>query len=193
MFHSDQKAERHKLESHPQWRARACARVDALGQPLVDADLFFAPGPEAESAAKTICSSCPLLDACRAYAVGGTGWWEADGVWGGLSAAERRAMRRAERKRRNRVSQQGDRPTPVADWQPSTAQDALLRALVATPDLRVAAKAVGTPYPNARWVYSQLCGQLGLFPDEVTISELLAVAGRATTAAAGPGSLEAAA
>jgi len=46
------------------------------------------------SYAKKLCSTCPIMDICLAYAQDNG---EYDGVWGGLSPAERRAMRRARR------------------------------------------------------------------------------------------------
>lgn len=179
MLNHDQNAALSELEAHPQWPERACARTSLLGEPLVDPDLFFTPGSHAEGDAKRVCfNSCPLLVACRVYALGGDGWWESDGVWGGMTVAERRAERRAAKKRRARMARRGARPTPVANWKPSTAQRALLQALAAQPDLRAAAAALEMPFPNTRWVYSQMCEQLGFYPDELSVLELLEAAAR---------------
>ncbi|MER5302183.1 WhiB family transcriptional regulator [Streptomyces lasiicapitis] len=172
MFNVNQTTALSELEAHPNWGSRACAVTDELGGLLVDPDVFYRPGDE--QTAKRICRGCPLLAACRAYAMGGSGWWETDGVWGGLTADERRAERRAEKKRRTRLARQGDRrPQPVASWAPTPAQASLLQALSAQPDLRAAAEAMTMPFPNVRWVYSQMCRQLGFQQDELSVPEVL--------------------
>ena len=43
--------------------------------------------------AKSLCAECPVQLACLRYGVK----WEREGVWGGKSAGERRAMRHAAR------------------------------------------------------------------------------------------------
>ncbi|WP_435245190.1 WhiB family transcriptional regulator [Streptomyces tendae] len=177
MFSTDQTAALSALTTHPNWKTRACAEKDLLGDPVVDPDLFHQPGAANEAFAKAVCSRCPILLACRAYALGGDGWWEADGVWGGMTADERRAERRAARKRRTRLAQQGDhRPEPVENWEPSPAQEQLLQVLTEQPDLRIAAQTLDRPFPNVRWVYAQMCEQLGLHPDDLTVPDLLATA-----------------
>jgi len=177
MLHQDQNAALAELEAHPDWPLRSCAATNELGEPLVDPDLFYKPGAENERDAKRICTGCPLLLACRAYALGGIGWWESDGVWGGMTADERRAERRAQKKRRARIARQGERrPEPVKDWQPSPVQASLLQILAEQPDLRAAADMMDMPFPNTRWVYAQMCEQLGFHPDELTVPELLAAA-----------------
>ncbi|MFB7649392.1 WhiB family transcriptional regulator [Streptomyces sp. NPDC056084] len=177
MFNPDQIAALAALEAHPSWASRSCAERGLLGAPVVDPDLFHRPGALNEELAKDVCSGCPLLLACRAYALGGDGWWEAQGVWGGMTADERRAERRAARKRRTRLAQQGDRrPEPVKNWEPSPAQAQLLLALGAQPNLRAAAEAMGRPFPNIRWVYAQMCEQLGFHADELTVTSLLETA-----------------
>jgi hypothetical protein len=52
-------------------------------------DLFFSEFPLDIALAKDICAECPLIAACRAYALK----HENNGVWGGLSADERFALR----------------------------------------------------------------------------------------------------
>jgi hypothetical protein len=175
MLSQEQSAALAELEALSNWPLRLCAGTDELGEPIVDPDLFYTPGAANERDAKKIClSGCPLLAECRTYALGDAGWWESEGVWGGLSVAERRAERRAQRKRRARIARQGeDRPQPVEDWRPSPAQETLLKALSANPDLRAAADAMDRPFPNVRWVYSQMCSQLGFHQDEVTVAALL--------------------
>jgi WhiB family redox-sensing transcriptional regulator len=76
-------------EPAPGWQARAACR-DA-------ADLFvsFAPHEgvaakrEREAAAKRVCASCPVVDECLLYALRVQ---EPLGIWGGLTAKERRAQ-----------------------------------------------------------------------------------------------------
>jgi WhiB family transcriptional regulator, redox-sensing transcriptional regulator len=65
-----------------------------------DPELFFpvgTSGPAAAqiTAAKFICGTCPIRSACLAWALE-TG--QDDGVWGGATEDERRAMRRTGRR-----------------------------------------------------------------------------------------------
>ncbi|WP_037608916.1 WhiB family transcriptional regulator [Streptacidiphilus rugosus] len=67
----------------------------------LDAPLFSHPAGEhglswqaREDAAKRVCAGCPVLEPCRAYALASR---EPYGVWGGLSAVERRVLLRARR------------------------------------------------------------------------------------------------
>ena len=76
------------------WRAVAACRE-------ADPDLFFPVGATGAAlrqieAAKTVCRSCPSLDACLEFALS-TG--QDAGVWGATSEEERRAIRRARRRR----------------------------------------------------------------------------------------------
>ncbi|RPI22605.1 MAG: WhiB family transcriptional regulator [Actinobacteria bacterium] len=76
------------------WRtSAACAGSDS--------DVFF-PAPEDAdgiAAAKEICASCPVREACLEYALSTN---QGDGVWGGLDAQERRRLRRRIRDRERR-------------------------------------------------------------------------------------------
>ena len=62
-----------------------------------DPAIFFGPNhfepkrerEAREAAAKTICQSCPTLQACREYALSEQ---ETFGVWGGLGEADRRRI-----------------------------------------------------------------------------------------------------
>lgn len=61
-----------------------------------DTELFFHPegerGPRRarrEAAAKAVCATCPVLQACRAHALSVR---EPYGVWGGMSEHEREAL-----------------------------------------------------------------------------------------------------
>lgn len=60
-------------------------------------DMFF-PGEGALDkilAAKAICHGCPVESQCLAYALE---WREEDGVWGGTSGEQRKAMSKAKRR-----------------------------------------------------------------------------------------------
>ncbi len=65
------------------WRAQGAC----LG---ADTELFFPGRGEPLEAARRVCGSCPVLAACRDYAVPVS---ELKGVWGGLSEVERRRLR----------------------------------------------------------------------------------------------------
>ncbi|MEU1342015.1 WhiB family transcriptional regulator [Streptomyces sp. NPDC090075] len=73
------------------WRVRGlCLREDP--------DLFFpigsvSSGPVAiqTDAAKAVCRRCPVLEKCLAWAVDAG---PIEGIWGGTTEGERRAMRR---------------------------------------------------------------------------------------------------
>ncbi|MFC7219955.1 WhiB family transcriptional regulator [Streptomyces polyrhachis] len=71
------------------WHAEAACRRDEAG-------LFFAPSKEPtadrlsrEAAAKRVCAGCPVMLDCREHALIQP---EPYGVWGGLTAAERRVV-----------------------------------------------------------------------------------------------------
>jgi WhiB family redox-sensing transcriptional regulator len=78
------------LDVHEEWELQARCR----GR---DATLFFGPNrfePKRErlareAAAKEICRGCPVLDACREFALGQE---EIYGVWGGLGETDRRTV-----------------------------------------------------------------------------------------------------
>lgn len=76
------------------WRSSAACKD-------LDVDIFF-PLDESEEAsleAKAICAACPVAEECLQYALATN---QADGVWGGLDANERRRMRRRIRDRARR-------------------------------------------------------------------------------------------
>jgi WhiB family redox-sensing transcriptional regulator len=79
-----------------------------------EAGLFFAPSKEPtaarlsrEEAAKRVCARCPVMVECREHALLQP---EPYGVWGGLTAAERRVVL-ARRRRRDLELQKAARPT----------------------------------------------------------------------------------
>ncbi|KRV47023.1 WhiB family transcriptional regulator [Wenjunlia vitaminophila] len=78
------------------WHSGAACRRDEAG-------LFFAPSKEPtaarlarEEAAKRVCARCPVLLECREHALMQP---EPYGVWGGLTAAERRVVLARRRRR----------------------------------------------------------------------------------------------
>src|SRR5215470_16034002 len=78
------------------WHADAVCRRDEAG-------LFFAPSKEPtaarlsrEDAAKRVCARCPVVVECREHALLQP---EPYGVWGGLTAAERRVVLARRRRR----------------------------------------------------------------------------------------------
>lgn len=88
------------------WHSEAACRRDEAG-------LFFAPSKEPtaarlsrEQAAKRVCSRCPVLLECREHALVLP---EPYGVWGGLTAAERRVAL-ARRRRREAVAAANNEP-----------------------------------------------------------------------------------
>ncbi|WMX45260.1 WhiB family transcriptional regulator [Streptomyces roseicoloratus] len=78
------------------WHTEAVCRRDEAG-------LFFAPSKEPtaarlsrEEAAKRVCARCPVMVECREHALLQP---EPYGVWGGLTAAERRVVLARRRRR----------------------------------------------------------------------------------------------
>ena len=78
------------------WHSGAACRRDEAG-------LFFAPSKEPtaarlarEESAKRVCARCPVLLECREHALSQP---EPYGVWGGLTAAERRVVLARRRRR----------------------------------------------------------------------------------------------
>ena len=71
------------------WVSRAACRG-------VDTSLFFPERGDHESisAAKAVCATCQVVRPCRAWALAHPG---ERGIWGGLTEAERRAVRRQHR------------------------------------------------------------------------------------------------
>lgn len=65
-----------------------------------DPDLFFPPGSDwkghedQEAAAKAVCNRCPVLDQCREKALADSDF---EGIRGGLTGEERKALARARR------------------------------------------------------------------------------------------------
>ena len=86
------------------WRVQAACRME-------DPDLFFPVGSSGPALvqlaeAKSVCDRCPVLVQCRTWALT-TG--QDSGIWGGMSADERRALRQRERLCSYRVDRNVDR------------------------------------------------------------------------------------
>jgi len=82
------------VEDHWNWQAQGACRG-------LQTSMFFHPdyerGPareRRESQAKAVCRRCPVLEQCRRHALE---VHEPYGIWGGLSAEERKAALRAQR------------------------------------------------------------------------------------------------
>ena len=67
----------------------------------VDPDLFFPERGESVAEAKAVCATCAVRAECLSFALEHN---ERFGIWGGLSARERRTIRRARRQARKAAS-----------------------------------------------------------------------------------------
>ncbi|MER6983616.1 WhiB family transcriptional regulator [Streptomyces carpinensis] len=79
------------------WRERGACRFE-------DPELFFPLGEGVLSLrqieqARAVCRRCPVLRECRAFALRNS---EYDGVWGGMTAGERRVAARSRSEDRRR-------------------------------------------------------------------------------------------
>jgi WhiB family redox-sensing transcriptional regulator len=93
------------------WHSNAACRRDEAG-------LFFAPSKEPTAArlareerAKQVCGRCPVLLECREHALLQP---EPYGVWGGLTAAERRVVLARRRRREQELREAARVGTQVA-------------------------------------------------------------------------------
>lgn len=76
----------------PAWMEQAlCAQVDP--------DLWFPDKGAAATQARKICGRCPVRQECLDYALSGADTWGgmSNGIWGGLTARQRRGQRQAGR------------------------------------------------------------------------------------------------
>lgn len=160
-----------RLERAPGWARRECR-----DQP----DLFFAPDGEPQTAraarqaqAIALCHQCPVLEACRDYALGGDGWWEQHGIWGGMTA-------RSREKTRTRVRAKAARA--AGPWAPTTEQQQLVLAAVCRWDPGVDEDAIcaatGLDPRTVRWQYAAMATLMGLDRQECTYEEWTAAAAR---------------
>ena len=70
------------------WRKRAACRG-------VDPEVFYPVTDEEAGAARSICSTCPVREACLEHALAAR---EREGIWGGATERERRRILRQRRK-----------------------------------------------------------------------------------------------
>lgn len=80
----------------PDWRHRSACRGH-------DPELWWADDPNhvRSQLALNICAACPVRAACRDHALDGR---ETEGIWGGLTASQRRALRRDRHRERKAVA-----------------------------------------------------------------------------------------
>lgn len=70
------------------WRQRGACRG-------LDPDVFFPVTDDEADEAKAVCGTCPVREPCLEHALASR---EAEGVWGGATARERRRIIRQRRK-----------------------------------------------------------------------------------------------
>ncbi len=70
------------------WRQRGACRG-------LDPDTFYPPSDDEAEEAKAVCASCPVREPCLEFALDTR---EAEGIWGGTTARERRRLLRQRRK-----------------------------------------------------------------------------------------------
>lgn len=80
----------------PQWVALVAALLELGQEPWCanDAEKWWSRRPEDVDDAVAVCRLCPVMDACRSFAVAAG---EREGVWGGLTPADRGAERAVSR------------------------------------------------------------------------------------------------
>jgi WhiB family redox-sensing transcriptional regulator len=76
------------------WRDAAACRG-------LDTNVFFPLTDEEADEAKTVCAACPVREECLEFALLTR---QNDGVWGGLTEAERRRLRRRRREQARRAA-----------------------------------------------------------------------------------------
>lgn len=76
------------------WRAEAACRD-------YDPEIFFPEDENPAAKAKAICATCPVRMECLDWAIRNR---EPEGIWGGMTAAERRRVRRQRQKEAARVA-----------------------------------------------------------------------------------------
>jgi WhiB family redox-sensing transcriptional regulator len=69
------------------WRQHAACRG-------ADPEIFFSDFPDDQAIAKGVCATCPVQEACLDSSLVNR---EDDAVWGGMTAGERRGIRRRRR------------------------------------------------------------------------------------------------
>ncbi|GAA3957107.1 hypothetical protein GCM10022384_07730 [Streptomyces marokkonensis] len=132
------------LDRAPDWRDAAACRTE-------DPDLFFPQGtigpylPQVEQA-KAVCRRCPVFAQCAQWA------WEnkpSDGIFAGLTEAERRYLRR-------RKKQSAPRQAAPAEPKPQTLAEAFAQRIKATDDGHVLWGKASTQLKVNGGIYSAL-------------------------------------
>lgn len=181
-------AARQHLEDHKHWQYRGCAPdPDMPTRAQGDLDLSidaWAPYTEEggeeravrnarQAAAVAVCRSCPVLAACRTYALTVTTddkLAEPEGVWGAMTALERH---------RNLIARLQDTATaPDPDDarldEARTAQkQALLKSLARETDEELVAYRAGMDVRTSNWHRAILTGLLGLDKETASRQQLL--------------------
>lgn len=179
---------RQQLQEHRHWRYRGCAGDPdqpgrAQGDLNVSIDAWLPvteDGGEAPSVrhhrqqqAKTVCAACPVLEACRTYALTVTAdgrLAEPEGVWGGMTALERHRdliARRTADQDRAAVDERRLEECRTAQKQ------SLLKSLARETDEELVAYRAGMDVRTSNWHRSLLCGLLGLNKETASRQQLL--------------------
>ena len=152
-----------RLKQHPHYRYRACAPhwdnpQACAADDTVGRAVFFSVDEEPqrerlarEAAAKRLCASCPVVEACREYAVGdGPVLREPHQIWGGTNPSERRDILA-----RRVLEREQDGPLPLDELTTPQRQDVLRALAMHDTEEKVQAEA-GLSERTTRWQISSL-------------------------------------
>lgn len=97
--------ERERGDAAADWRHLAACRPERLEAEGLDENLFFPAGSTGPSLAwiadaKAVCARCPVMERCLEFALENN---MTEGVWGGMSEDERRAMKRRAQRANSRM------------------------------------------------------------------------------------------
>lgn len=94
-----QAARRGTRSPAPPASLRPAAWMEQARCAQVDPELWFPAKGQPVKTAKAVCARCPVRQECLEFALAGADSWMglAHGVWGGLTEAERRVLRRERR------------------------------------------------------------------------------------------------
>lgn len=68
---------------------------------MLSTDMFFPASDTEAGPAKSVCDACPVEEPCLEYALAAR---EPEGVWGGCTFSERRAILRRRRERQRKLA-----------------------------------------------------------------------------------------
>ncbi|MEW1754164.1 WhiB family transcriptional regulator [Streptomyces angustmyceticus] len=183
---------RQQLEDHRYWRYRGCAPdpdrpTRAQGNLDLSIDAWGAyteEGGEERSvrnarlaAAVAVCGTCPVLDACRTYAMAEDSdghLAEPEGVLGGMRSLERHALLIKQRAAAQPALLSAD--DPRLDEARTPQKQAVLVALARETDERLVAYRADMDVRTANWHRAILAGILGLDKETATRQQLLKTA-----------------